>query len=282
MTGAYNYLLGGDLNTEIDTRNNYWGGGGLEGDLKKLHHGYDFMGELRIKPFGLPSMMFSISSGRIYGKVNNKFLDKFTETDYDSGPTVYECDSGIWDIEAAAIPIMLTAYYTHSLSPKLSLYGGGGMGYYLAKLFQKETEACVEVTKEKWENIQKGWSVEPQDIWDDYLSSRGVGLHTKCGIEYAVTERLTITLGIEARYAKIKGFKGKEKHIDIYGTEREEEEYDVMLYYVEEDVGDGNFQPFTWACEEKPEPDQWTRNIREAIVDFSGVCVRMGVRFYIF
>lgn len=146
-----------------------------------------------------------------------------------------------------AYPFTLTGYLKPSLPlgfAKPFFYGGVGL-YYTKLIFE-----------EGYEGIMGDYSYEAE------LTKTGFGLHGGAGLEFSVFPKVSIDIGIKARWAKIKGFEGT-------ATDSEGAEDDVFLMFDEDEEGNLMYGP---------ESVDYEDVFGEGEVDLSGFGFVLGVK----
>jgi len=149
-----------------------------------------------------------------------------------------------------AVPIKLSLFLTQPLSNKVNLCLHGGADYYMAQFTYDWTF---------------GIPGEMDELHYD-TSANSLGFHGGLGLEFYFNPNVAFVIEGQGRYAKIQGFEGSEKSIE--GSEVWESE--GTLYYVE-----GTEYPALFIREEEP---AGYRLAREAIIDFSGLSLKVGIK----
>ena len=144
-------------------------------------------------------------------------------------------------------PFTLTGYLKPSLPlgfAKPFFYGGVGL-YYTKLIFEDD-----------YEGIMGDYSYEAE------LTKTGFGLHGGAGLEFSVFPKVSIDIGVKARWAKLKGFEGT-------ASDSEGEEMDVFLIFDEDDEGNPVYGP---------ESVEYQDEIEEGEVDLSGFGFVFGIK----
>jgi opacity protein-like surface antigen len=253
LTGGMDYLSVGDPNTARQANTDYWkdaatlyGSITTEGEFNAIHWGFDFEADVIIylnKRFGL-----SIGFGYINGNSRKKTNEIIQNDTY---PKIYET-------KMSAIPIVIGVYYSFPISSKVRFFLNGGPGYYFAKFSDNY--------RDEWST---GWYSRKQEA-----SAGGIGFQGGFGFEYDISKNIALVFEGQGRYAKISGFEGERvwsnSNPDGGTTEG-------VLYYCE------NYS--NWLSDWYPtvqihtgQPNWDTvRNAREAVIDFSGFIIRVGI-----
>jgi len=269
LSGGLSYMLGGGINTHLKSYDDYLSAmTDYEGDkIRRLQYIPEFEGELR---WDITSKFaVSVGIGYISGK-NKSYLEY-------EGPFPFQTSSNptqqyFLKPEAKTVPLKLGIYYTLSLSPGINLFLNSGFGYYFSKcsLYKKHISSS-------WSIFQIYYTKEEQyDVRADSL-----GFNGGIGFEYDIANNLVIVLEIQGRYAKAKNLKGN-KLFSVWDVSYMEEE--GTLYIGERDMTDegyGKYCPDLMISQSTPSGDEY-RNIREAVLDFSGFSLRVGIRIKLF
>lgn len=161
------------------------------------------------------------------------------------------------DLRASAIPVRLGFIRQAAFSPKWRAFLTAGAGYYFAKV-----------------SIDDRFEY-PGGSYRDKSEARagGFGFHGGAGLEYGLTDRLALVLEASGRIVRIKGFDGSRLHSTASGSFSEE---GTLTYFEYEDFG----RWFGWT-EIRNSPAEYpdVRDSRDARVDFSGLGIRLGLRF---
>ncbi len=172
-----------------------------------------------------------------------------------SGPYGTSVDTR--DLRASAIPVRLGFIRYAVFSPKWRAFLTAGAGYYFAKVtIDDKLESPGGNSRDKTE-----------------ARAKGVGFHGGAGLEYGLTDRLALVFEAAGRFARIKGFEGSRTHSVPSGSYSGD---GTLTYFEYEDFG----RWFGWT-EIRNSPAEYpdVRDSRDARVDFSGVGVRIGLRF---
>lgn len=255
LKGGWTSVSGGDLATIQTDWNAYlaeWvkqnSGTSLKGDYRALGGawtaGADVVFRLS-RRWGL-----SLGTDRLYfarGAGDNR-----TEVAAPYGTTV-----DTRDLRASAIPVRLGIIRWADFSPKWRAFLTAGAGYYFAR-----------VTLDDRSEFAEGSYRDKTEARAD-----GFGFHGGAGLEYNLTNRLALVLEAAGRIVRIKGFDGSRTHITASGSYTEDGR---LTYFEYEDFG----RWFGWTeIRNSPADHPDTRGSRDARVDFSGLGVRIGLRF---
>jgi opacity protein-like surface antigen len=243
--GGGNYASGGELNE---------GARGLadfyrfnlsiqgEGEIEAAHLGYILGGECSFRL----SDHFTVGIGIEYFQGKKESLVEFRE------------DSSIQTLttlpEFKAVPLRLfISYY-----PVPYFYVKTGIEYY--------TATCTYLYQFHGEPLWQEWKGEAK--------AHGFGIMGGLGFEVKFFSVLNFILEATGRYSKINGFTGTGEYRDSaedYTTE------EGKLYFYKAKVSEENIFPFLFIKEKKP-TDAGIVAPREAIIDFSGITFRAGIK----
>lgn len=257
LNSGYSYLNIGDVNTWIESQNNYYvtdalrRNASLPEQFETLHSGLSFGGEVLIDLTSKWAVAFGIE--HIYMK--NK--SSLTYISYYNDEYNYFLTNVI-----KTIPLKVGVYYSFPISHKIKFFLNGGVGYYFAQSSQDY-------------HIQYDyyWAAAKRD-----MSSSDFGFHGGIGFEYYIKKYLSLVFESRGIYARINKFKGTKKYTNSYGAELTQE----GIFYCWEEldkiwgIGVSHILP------EKPEPFWYRRDIREFTLDLSGVSLRIGIKIRIF
>lgn len=256
FTGGMNYLMLSDVNNGNQGYNDYYydqstaAGWTVNAEVKPINFGIDIAADLIIpitENFGL-----GLGTGFIFG--------------YNKSTTTYEkwVQSGTWTSEPkiSAIPARITIFYSFPINNQLNVFVNGGASYYLT-------------------NYSWNWRQQAGEDWkelDQTVTAKDYGFHGGLGFEYYFSQNTAFVMEISGRYADISGFEGTFTEKESTGAKATE---DGKLYYFEIDpLVAGKFYSIVQVDEEMP-PETEVRNPRDATVDLTGLCIRVGIRIRI-
>jgi len=220
----------------------------LAENVKSLHSGVQLEGELLLS-FS-PRIGLSLGTGYIYGDLKEKDSEVLIQRV--AGPL-----SQVYPITMSAYPLVLSAYYFFPLNNVLQLYIRGGGGLAWAKYVNREAKKLESSENYNYFRLERA-------------TAQGPILQGGLGLVYQTDIGVRFFLEALARTAKIRGFSG-ENQAEESGT----------LYYFEEYLPDLDlWQAKNEIREEKPSGSNY-RSVSEAVVDFSGLSVKIGfiIRF---
>lgn len=261
LSGGMSYLSLGDTNKYAEGYTNYLKtssydmGMEVNGELEKIHFGFDIEGDVVVDI----TPHFGISFGTGY-------LSAEKGEDESKMVVTYSEGSQIWSQETkvSAIPIRLGAYYSIPLSLKTKISFQAGAGYYFARwsnIFRKET------TTGYW------------GVLEGKASRNTIGFQGGMGIEYRISSNMILVIEACGRYVKMSKFKGEGKFSSTQGFDYKVEK--GTLYYYEAEIAPYGWIPLLSVLDSEPSHSSY-RNIREAVVDFTGFSLRAGLKIGLF
>jgi len=266
LSGGLSYITGGDINRHLKTYDNYlsemtyYEGG----ETKIIHYGSDLEGEIRWEI----SSKFALSAGIGYIYGENKSYFEFW------GPFPFHIH---WEHrqhyiilpKIRVIPLKLGIYFTLPLLSRINLFFDIGMDYYLSK---------ASLYKDHGSSGFAGYDIiyTKEEKYD--LSANGFGFYSGIGLEYNIANNLALLLEVQGRYARLN-LKGK-KISSVWELPWVEE--GGKLYIGERDLldeGYGEHCPDLVISQSAPSGNV---NVRKAILDLSGLSLRVGIRIKLF
>ncbi len=257
LDSGYSHLNVGDLNTWIESWNNSLA---LPEKFEKLHNGLGFDGEILLDITSKWAVAFSVEQIFMKNKSYSIHVDSSNN----------EIKHNLTN-EVKAIPLKAGAYYSIPFANKIKFFLNAGVGYYFTQVYQ---DYHYHANNNYWVNWQKD------------MSSSGFGLHGGIGMEYKFKDFLSFFMECRGIYAKVDGFEGVRKYESSSGYKYTEE----GTFYIWEQLENWSQVILNDETEESTyrimpgEPlSVWTRrNIREFILDLSGVTFRVGIKLKIF
>ncbi len=251
LKGGYQYLHIGDLNTYMSYLNKFyknysddWRVYTING-LEEFHHGSNSGVEVS---FTFTSHLRGII-GIEYTHLKSESSVKFPEQN----------TTQVWKHKIDSFPITFSIGYFFPLSKRSSFYLRAGIGYYFTRI-------------NKYYNSQKinAWDY----YWEENMRSSDFGVNGGFGFEYSLSKNIYLSLECLGTYAKINKFKGNYSGIGPEGYYYEDE---GIFYSWEELLQNwGYINPHITLG--KPESAWYRRNIREFVLDLSGVSLILGLR----
>ena len=247
--GGGNYVSAGELNEgargladfyRFDLNNQG------EGEIEGAHLGYILGGEFSFRL----SNHFTVGFGIDYFQGKKESLVEFKE-----GSSLQTLTT---QPEFKAVPLRLfISYY-----PVSYFYVKTGIEYY--------TATCIYLYKFHGHG-------EPSWLeWKGEAKAHGLGIMGGLGFEVKFFSVLNFILEATGRYAKIKGFEGTGEYRDSDELQTTDE---GKLYFYKVKVSEENIFPSLFILEKKPS-DAGVVAPREAIIDFSGISLRAGIKIY--
>lgn len=216
----------------------------LSGGMAPLRRGTDFEGELIASIH--PRFSLSIGIGTIYGdKTQEKTeitVEKIAGTFVYVKPTV-----------VSAVPLTLSGYFHFFPEKTLDLYIKAGGGYAWSKYVSREGRRRTDLKNFTYEDYNSA-------------SARGAVLQGGLGAVLNLQNSLSFFIEAGGRWSKVTGFEG----------EISEEETGI-LYYFEEYNSELEFWQAKLQVKKEAPSGGNVRNVEEAVIDFSGGVVKMGV-----
>jgi len=252
LRGGYCSMNVGDINNYLKSLDNYlretsdYEGGKIE----TLHYFPDLSLELRLDL----NPRFAVGLGM--GVVSNKGESRFDYTEI-SPPYTYYRNIYIKQ-EIKDLPFALNIYCSLLSSSRFHLSLNFGLAYSFSKfsliIYESNPLMPLPVTYS--------------------ISSRGPGLIGGIGFEYNLANFLALVFEAQGRYSKLRGPEG-----NTYGTV---EDGGGVLYIGEKYYAAHNrFRPYLITSSSKPSGGD-LRNFREAVMDLSGLSLKLGLRIKLF
>jgi len=256
LKGGYGYSTIGDWNSYLV----YWSNSNkafystTTGENKPLHYGPSLEGELSF--FISPRLSIGLGAEYIYleRKAGTAKLSGFI-----SGQLVFSLEHLT---KISALPVKLTLTYFPVFGERFKFFIKAGVGYYSVDF--KDTAKFHEGTPSFLDRTQEASATK---------ASEKIGYHGGLGIEIALMPHIALLFEAEGRYAKIRGFEGSGN----WQRESGSGQWSGRLYYYEWKQLDWD----PWIFLESPAPSGPDyRNVRDAVVDLSGVSLKAGLVFH--
>lgn len=246
LMGGANYVVGGDLNSGAQGFVDYYRDANSIAETfeaKPIHLTYIYGGEVSISI----GSNFYIGFGMDYYRGEKESLielQEFPLIEIRTSPKIQ------------ALPVRLTLSYY----PFPSFYIKTGIEYYFAK--------CEYYYR---------WAEDTEwKEWNGTAKTQGSGVLGALGLDIEVAPWLSFTVEATGRIAKISGFDGSDRSIDQLGDENIEQ--GTLYYYEAKGTANESF-PLLFIKSREPIEDVIISNPRRAIIDFSGVSLKVGFRF---
>jgi hypothetical protein len=219
------------------------------GSLEEIGPGYEFQGEILIRL----GEKFALGAGLGYVHVQSRG----NSVELASPASVINI---LLEDKGAVIPIMINGYYFFPLSSRVRVSLMAGIGYYLAGW-----------NRHRSISERNGFEYSEDGTID--LTSQKIGYQTGIGLEWDISRRFSLLIEGFGRYARISGFNSDWSY--------EEDGYS--------DSGHGKFYYYEWFDSSSDEwyassstsaltPAANIRNVREAVINFSGFSLRAGIK----
>lgn len=241
------YRDGGDINVGAKGLADFYAdtfASKTEGSVSSVHLTFLFGGEIQIPIY--PKLFVGLGFDYFRGKKESTVT--YIET---SPAAIYTTTPQI-----TAIPVRLTL--TYAVLPQL--YFKGGVEYYFA--------GC-----NYYYRIQQD---EHWEEWTGKANSHGFGLLFGIGYDHSIAPNLSIFAEATGHFAKINDFSGKNDYQDGEGFTSTEE---GKLYIYQAQVGTQSSHPLVFIREKKPS-EGGVSDPELATIDYSGLSLRFGLRFY--
>lgn len=239
------FISGGDLNRGVqglaDYHSDLLADQGT-GDVKATHLSYIVGGELT----------FPLSSHFFLGLGADYFLrERESVVEFQEGPST---ETLIVRPKIQALPIRLAISYY----PFPSIYVKSGIEYYFAK--------CAYL----YRSLRLGSWGE----WNGEADAQGFGFLGGLGYELKLSSAFSFIIEATGRYAKITGFKGKDRSQDSTGLDYTEE--GTLYIYQIRTSGEDSY-PLLFIRENKP-TEANVFDPQEATINFSGFSLKTGFK----
>ena len=245
LSFGLNHLSGGDVNPGISGLVDYYRSIlriPYSGEVKPLHLGYDFCAEV----------LFPLNDHFFIGLGADFFISERENRIEFSNQSLSSLL--ITNPKAQALPIRLSLSYF----PISSLYFKIGGEYFFARSTYLYRYRAGDYFQE----------------WKGESKANGLGVAGGMGYIQKLNNNISLFLESTGRYAKIKGFTGKNDYKESTGYEFSEAgklySYDIRV------SGERSYQVM-FIREKKPSEGGVT-NVRPAMIDFSGLTLRIGIK----
>jgi len=245
FSGGGNFISGGDLNDGSQGLADY--GSYIlavqpQGQVKAAHLGYILGGELTLAL----SSHFSLGIGVDYFLGGRQSLVEFPVDPSSETLTTHP--------KMQAVPLRLAISYY----PVRNFYAKIGVEYYLAK--------CAYYYR-----FERAGSWEE---WRGEATAQDFGILAGLGFEFELTSSFNFIIEATVRYAKISGFKGRDRSKDSTGNDHIEE--GTLYFYRVQTAGEDSY-PFLFVLEDAP-TEANVFDAREAVINFSGLSLKIGFK----
>jgi hypothetical protein len=245
FSGGGSFVSGGDLNDGsqglVDYRSNILAVE-PQGQAKPAHLSYILGGELNLAL----SSRFSMGIGVDYFLGERQSVVEFPDDPASETLTTHP--------KIQAVPLRLAISYY----PFRNFYTKIGVEYYFAK--------CAYYYRfqrlESWEE------------WRGEATAQDFGILAGLGLEFELTSSFNFIIEATVRYARISGFKGKDRSKDSTDTDHIEE---GTLYFYQVKTAGEDYFPLLFIRKDTP-TEANIFNAREAVVNFSGLSLKTGFK----
>ena len=216
----------------------------VSGDGGRLRLGVDFEAEL-VLSFSR-WIKLGLSAGYGYGSLD----EKATLLTIEQAGTLFERAR---PTKVSAFPFLVSGYFNLPLGRKFNVYLRAGVGAIQARYVSREAQKKVADTRFTY------------PAYDNAKASRLTYLGG-LGLSYSFDQSLGFFIEAAARSARVDGLTG-ENRLEQKG----------ILYSYEEYLPQAGFwRPTMHVLPEEPDGGN-VRNVREAVVDFSGYSIKIGL-----
>ena len=259
VQGGWAYLSAGDINPGtqacFDWYETGWDVSG--GGYRAVHKGFELGGDIIFEL--TPRLGIGIGGGYLrISRVSRVFLN-------DPDPDVIGAHADfVAEPRLSAIPVRLGLYLTVPLSRKFNFHADVGASYYFGAHYSDE-----------WR--MSNWAFEIETGYINVTTraekkKTPIGFQGGIGLEYELLHKLFVYLDARGRYAKFRGLQGSSVLESDYVSPFSEQ---GILYY--ESVPMLTDAPRLIMVQSSP-PDGPDGDPRQAVVDFSGVSLQVGIR----
>ena len=245
ISGGGNFFKGGDLNRGSQGLADFYRdtlGIQGKGEIKPVHLSYILGGELN---FPLSSRLF-LGLGADYFQGEKKSSIEFQRG---SSSEIFTARP---KIQALPLRLVLSFYILPNF------YTKNGVEYYFAR--------CTYSYRFQKEDFSQEWRGE--------ADAQGFGFLGGFGFVHDLTSHISIIVEATGRYAKLKGFKGKDNYTESTGLTSTEE---GILYIYQGQISEQKSYPLLFIREKKP-TEAGVIDPKEATIDFSGVAIKAGIK----
>ncbi len=245
FSGGGSFISGGDLNDGSQGFADYRGNilaVQPQGQAKPAHLSYILGGELTLAL----SSHFSLGIGVDYFLGERESVVEFPDDPSSETVTTHP--------KIQAVPLRLAISYY----PVPSFYAKIGIEYYFAKCAYYYRQERVG----SWEE------------WRGEATAQDFGVLAGLGFEFELTSSFSFIIEATVRYARISGFKGRDRSKDSTGTDLIEE--GTLYFYRAHTAGDDSY-PQLFIREDTP-TEGYVFDLREAVINFSALSLKTGFK----
>lgn len=216
----------------------------ISGEVGRLRLGIEFEAEL-VLSFSR-WVKLGLGVGYVYGSVDEEATLLTVEQ---AGVLVERARP----TKVSAYPILVSGYFNLPLGKKMGAYLRAGIGAIQTRYVSREAEKKIGDNRFTY-------------LAYDNAGARGLTYLGGLGLSYSFDQSLGFFVEAATRFARVDGLTGEDR-LEQKGT----------LYFYEEYLPQSGFwRPTTHVLPEKPGGENF-RNVREAVVDFSGYSIKIGL-----
>lgn len=272
----------GDMNTTLKSFNSMF-------DVMRNLHPERCVGEITEIPNNYVDweveLQWNIASGFIIGVAvsgptpyhDRSFL---TYTIVDLYYVLTQTDNFTFDSDIkVSIPIKLNVYRSFAISPKVSFFINGGLGYYQARLAQSY---IIQIRTPDDANLIR--------IENFNVSGKRMGPHCGAELEYKFNNRFSMLVEGQFNLSRIKHFSGTsfitnqtfDEKGNLVGSISVSDK-GILYHYIGEDWDVGVPREKFIVSPSPPEIGyDFPRDVREAFLDLRGFTIRIGLKIRLF
>ena len=257
LQGGWTYISGGDVNRGTKT---FFDPGAWEvssGGYRGVHSGYEFGGDII---FALtPRLGIGIGGGYVQ-------ISRYSQMGLLPEGYGWVFGSVIADSKLSAVPIRAGVYLNLPWRGKFNFLADFGLSYYFRARYSNESLRLFFSDGTLYSYLITTTRAENKEF--------PIGFNAGVSLEYELGHNYFLYLGVQGRYARFRGWRGR----SMLGSNSEPplSEYEGgILYY--EVVPTLSNEPRLLMVQESP-PNGPGGVPRQAAIDFSGISIQFGIR----
>jgi len=258
LSGGVNDFRNGDFNRYVELMNAFYGSyrPNTTSLLQKFNSGWEGWGEVYVP------LAPKLSLGLGCGYIQAKKLENTLANDYgrNRNPPIVYTLSYVLDTKVSAVPVTLSLSYVWGESDAIFLYATAGGGYYFGR--------WNNTINYNYQYISYRYAAKTAET----ASAGAFGFHGGIGLEWKIAGRFSLFFEGFGRYAKISGFEGN-RITTVQGSRTESTVHGTLYFY--EHKYNAQYWETLLSIANGLSGDNY-RNVREAVVDFSGWTFRIG------
>jgi hypothetical protein len=282
LWGGWAYLAAGDVNAGtqafFDWGRTYFApppGGTITGGYEAVHWGHEFGGDIIFQLS--PKIGIGIGIGYLESSKDPAEAQSLMEIIDDPSAGANSFLKDVWsNTNLRAIPLKLSVFLTLPLGGKFHFSANAGLSYFL----QARYEATWGVSAGYLRQLTGAWGYQTMSTTAEQ-KKLPVGFQAGLGVEYNLFSRLAFFIETQGRYARFSGLEGsslwEEAPPDLANGLFPPFSYAGKLYF--ENVPAIPGEPRLIVVQDAP-PAGPSGQPREAVVDFSGISLLIGVRIH--